>query len=165
MDSFDAESHLFMHGRLHLRDSASNESRVSLVRACGTWLGTSGAFANKQDHQHSKAKGVKLVAEASKKGGEGDARWTDYVLDYEDSRRIPPKFRRVFRVPEGAELPTTMTEEWSMDGKTTSRSYIMEYPTDGSADLNALNVPKDAKVVDTRSGDELKTLLAAYAAQ
>lgn len=123
------------------------------------------AFANKQDQQQSKAKGIKLVAQASKNGGEGDARWTDYVLDYADSRRMQPKFRRVFRLPEGAELPTTMTEEWSTGGKTFSRWYSMEYPADGPADLYALNVPKYAAVVDTRSGDELKTLLAAYSAQ
>ena len=120
------------------------------------------AFANRQEQRQSKAKDVKLVAQSSKKGGAGDDRWTDYILDYEDARRFPPKFRRVFRVPEGTELPTTMTEEWSMDGKTASRSFAMEYPAAGPADLYALDVPKDAKVVDSRSGEELKTLLSAY---
>src|SRR6185503_18958789 len=92
-------------------------------------------------------------------------RWTEYILDYEDVRRSPPRFRRMFRVPEGAELPTKMTEEWTLEGKIGSRSYEVDYPATGPVDLFALDVPKDAKIVDTRSGEELKSLLAAFSKQ
>jgi len=123
------------------------------------------AFANGQELRQSKAEAVKLLGQSKNKGRSGDERWTEYVLDYEDARRSPPQFRRVFRVPEGSELPTSMTEEWTWERKTVVRTYAMDYPATGPADLFALDVPKDAKVVDTRSGEELKALLAAYTKQ
>ena len=123
------------------------------------------AFANRKELQQSKTETVKLLGQSSKKGSAGDERWTDHVLDYEDARRSPPRFRRVFRVPDGAELPTSMTEEWNWEGKQMARTHSMDYPATGPSDIFALDVPKDAKVVDTRSGEELKTLLAAYSKQ
>ncbi len=123
------------------------------------------AFANGQELRQSKAEAVKLIGQSKNKGSAGNESWTDYVLDYEDVRRSPPRFRRVFRVPEGSELPVSMTEEWNWEGKKVVRIEEMDYPASGPADLFALDVPKDAKVVDTRSGEELKGVLAAYAKQ
>lgn len=123
------------------------------------------SFASRQQPRQSKAKSIKLLGQSSMKGSAGAEGWTDYTLDYEDADRSPPRFRRVFRVPDGAELPTTMTEEFVVDGKTASRTYKMDYPASGPEDLASLGAPQNAKVVDLRSGEEQKLLLAAYKEQ
>ncbi len=88
------------------------------------------AFASGQELKQSQAHAVRLIGQSKTKGGSGSDRWIDYVLDYEDARRNPPGFRRVFRVPEGSELPTSMTDELKWEGKAIVRTYTLDYPGD-----------------------------------
>lgn len=105
---------------------------------------------------------VKLIGKSRQKGVEGDKSWTDFLFDFEDSRRSPPQYRRIFRVPSGTDLPARMTEEWTYQGKTGSRVFEMDYPDSGPVDLYSLNVPKDAKIVNIYSSSDLKAVLKAY---
>lgn len=120
------------------------------------------SFGGREEFRQRKLASVKLVAQSRREARDARSRWTEYVLDYEDARRSPPRFRRLFRVSEGKELPERMTEEWTFEGKTTARTFEIDYPATGPTALLALDVPKDAKVIDCRSGEELRSLLAAY---
>jgi hypothetical protein len=106
---------------------------------------------------------IKLLKRSQIVGRDGGQSWTDYVFDFEDTRRTPPQYRRIFRVPAGAELPSSMTDEWTHNGKTDSRVMQMDYPDSGPADLYALNVPRNAKIVNLHSSSDLKSVLKAYA--
>ena len=120
------------------------------------------AFASGVELKRSKTAVEKVLSHSTKTGEQGAGLWTDHVVEFENSRRTPSRFRRIFRIPEGAMIPSQMTEEWTFDGNTTSRVLVMDYPKTGPMDLFALGVPKDAKVVDTTSGEELKALLTEY---
>lgn len=106
---------------------------------------------------------IKLLKQSRLTGRDGEQSWTDYQFDFEDTRRTPPQYRRLFRVPAGAELPSSMTEEWTYNGKTVSRVMQMDYPDSGPADLYALNVPRTAKIVNLHSTSDLKSVLKSYA--
>jgi hypothetical protein len=99
---------------------------------------------------------------------EDGKRWTEHVLDFEHPERTPPKSQQVFRVPAGEQLPTRMTQKFDLGGgkvgggKTISWWCEINYPKAGPGDLFALDVPRDAKVVDLRAGDSLKSLLAEF---
>jgi hypothetical protein len=122
------------------------------------------AIANGKDSKKGgDAVVVKLVGQSQREIEEGDKRWTEHVLDFEHPQRTPPQFRQVFRVPAGEQLPTRMTQELVVDGKTVSRRVCdFDYPAEGPADLFAMDVPRDAKVVDLRANDSLKSLLAEF---
>jgi hypothetical protein len=105
----------------------------------------------------------KLLKQSQRPGRDGEQSWTDYVFDFEDTRRTPPQYRRIFRVPTGAKLPSSMTDESIDNGKTLSRVMQMDYPDSGPADLYALNVPRNAKIVNLHSSSDLKSVLKAYA--
>lgn len=119
-----------------------------------------GAFSSGHEPQRS---GVTLLSQSVRTERVGDKRWKVYVLQYEDKQRSIPRVSRSFFVPEGGRLPDKMTEEFSYNGKLISRQYQLSYPKEGPTDLAALGVPKDAKVIDTRSGDDLKSVLKKYA--
>lgn len=105
---------------------------------------------------------IKLLKQSQLAGRDGDQSWTDYIFDFEDTRRSTPQYRRIFRVQAGAELPSSMTDEWIHNGKTISRVMQMDYPDSGPADLYALNVPKNAKIVNLLTSSDLKSVLKAY---
>lgn len=107
----------------------------------------------------------KLLSQTRQEGREGSRSWTDFIFTYEDPRRTPSQYRRIFHVPSEAKLPTNMVEEWLYDGKTMSRVMQMDYPEFGPADLAALGVPGDAKIVDTHTNPDLKSVLKSYAEQ
>lgn len=119
-----------------------------------------GAFSNGHEPKQSS---VTLLSQSIRTESVEDKRWKVYVLEYEDKLRLVPRISRSFFVPEGGKLPDKMTEEFKHDGKTISKVYQLSYPKEGPTDLVALGVPKDAKVIDTRSGDDLRTVLKLYA--
>jgi hypothetical protein len=121
------------------------------------------SFQSQQELQQPKGAKAKLLSQTRQEGREGERAWTDYIFTYEDPRRTPAQYRRIFHVPTGATLPTSMAEEWTYDGKTNSRVMEMDYPEFGPLNLADLDVPKDAKVVDTHSNDDLKSVLKSYA--
>ncbi|WP_020473022.1 hypothetical protein [Zavarzinella formosa] len=123
------------------------------------------SFGGKEGTPKANTGSTKLIAKSREEKQDGDLRWTEFVFDLEDARRSPPMFRQIFRVPHGKQLPAAMTEEWTFQGKKSSRTYEIDYPETGPADLFVLGAPKDAKVIDIRSGKELKALLDEYAWQ
>ncbi len=122
------------------------------------------SFQNKSALVLPDSAGVKLVSQSHKPGKDGDKVWEDFIFEYEDSRRTPVHFRRIFRLMDGAKLPDRMTEEWIQEGKTVSKIMDMDYPLSGPTDIYALDVPRDAKVVDLSSKQDLKGLLKSYSA-
>lgn len=123
------------------------------------------SFNNQKELKQPAAARATLVSQSKQEGRNGDGSWTDFVFTFEDPRRTPAQYRRIFHVPAGEMLPTRMAEEWTYDGKTNSRVMEMDYPEFGPTDLASLDVPKEAKVVDVHSNSDLKSVLKSYAAQ
>ena len=123
------------------------------------------SFGGKDELLKTQLGAMKIVGTSRDEKRAGDKRWTEFAFDCEDARRSPPQFRRIFHVPDDTQLPAKMIEEWKFNDKADSRSYVIDYPVTGPEDLYALDVPKDAKVIDTTSGKELKSVLAEYAKQ
>jgi hypothetical protein len=100
----------------------------------------------------------------------GDRRWIEFTFYLRDPRRKPQphEFRVTFRVDPHTNLPfeTTSTEKMGPNDPARERTYIVDYPPSGPADIYALGAPRTAKVVDRRykPGDvaELKELFATY---
>ncbi len=128
-----------------------------------SWSAVLHAFSSQKELQQPQLAKAKLLSQTRQEGREGDRSWTDFIFTYEDLRRTPAQYRHIFHVPAGAKLPTSMADEWTDDGKTMSRVMEMDYPEFGPADLAALDVPKDTRVVDTRSNNDLKSVLKSYA--
>ena len=105
---------------------------------------------------------AKLIGQSQREVEEDGKRWTEHVLDFEHPERTPPQSQQLFRVPAGEQLPTRMTQKFEVGGKTVSRWCEIDYPKTGPGDLFAMDVPRDAKVVDLRAGDSLKSLLAGF---
>ncbi len=123
------------------------------------------SFISQKELRHPETARAKLLSQSRQDVKEGVTTWTDFTFNYQDPRRTPPQYHRIFRVPAGGALPVRMTESWTHDGRTISRVMEMDYPNSGPADLYALNVPRDAKVVNAVSSQDLKSLLKAYALQ
>jgi hypothetical protein len=120
--------------------------------------------ANTELHQPEESR-AKLLSQSRRMAKDGDRTWTEFVFHYEDSRRSPPQYSRIFRVPQGATLPDRMTDEFDHEGKTISRVMDMDYPDTGPVDLFALNVPRDTKVIGAVTPSDLKQTLDAYSVQ
>ena len=120
------------------------------------------AFQSQKELQQPQGAKAKLLSQTSQAGREGERSWTDYIFTFEDPRRTPAQYRRIFHVPAGAKLPSSMAEEWTYDGKTSSRVMEMDYPEYGPVNLADLDIPKDVKVVDTHSSNDLKSILKSY---
>ena len=123
------------------------------------------SFAYGGDRAKAETGSIKLLQRSRREGLEGGKRCTMHVLDFEDFRRTPSRYRQTFYVPEGQELPDKMAEELEIDGEKMVRTFVIDYPATGPESLLALDVPQDAKVVDTRSSESLKVLLAEFEKQ
>ncbi|QVL31632.1 hypothetical protein KIH39_22740 [Telmatocola sphagniphila] len=121
------------------------------------------SIGEKNEVRNSGPDEMKVVRTSRDEKRSGDNRWTEYAFDFEDDRHSPPQFRQIFHVPSGSQLPSKMVEEWKFQEKPYSRTYAIDYPESGPENLYAMNVPKDAQVIDTTSGKELKKLLDDYA--
>lgn len=121
------------------------------------------SFGGRDELLKTQTGAIKIVSTSRDEKRDGDKRWTEFVFDCEDARRSPSKFRQIFHVPDVSQLPAKMIEEWTFNDKAHSRTYVIDYPATGPEVLYALDVPKDAKVIDTTSGKELKSALAEYA--
>jgi hypothetical protein len=112
---------------------------------------------------------IRIVGRTRRDVREGNRRWTEYTFACRDTRRTLEDYRVTFRVDPETQLAVEMrsTEKYSSDDPTVERAYAIDYPEAGPADVYALGVPSDAKVIDrrrarTRDGKEIKAFLEAY---
>lgn len=112
---------------------------------------------------------VEIVERDRREVADGDRRWVEFTFACRDARRKPADFRVTFRVDPQTNLPfeMTSTEKLAPGDPATERTYVVDYPESGPADIYALGVPRTAKVVDRRrkpTADEpqLQELFAAY---
>ena len=109
-----------------------------------------------------------ILAREHREVNEGGRRWGEFSFNCRDPRR-KAEMRVTFRVDPQTGLPFEMvsTEKMAPNDPAPERTYTLDYPEMGPADIFALGVPRTAKLVDKRrrpAGNEvaLKELLAAY---
>ena len=88
-------------------------------------------------------------------------RWDEYELVYQIPSRSDADVRMTFVVDAQTRLPHSMTMK-STRGE--SVEWTFDYPENGPADIYALGVPKDAKLVDRIPTDDMSRILAAMEA-
>jgi hypothetical protein len=112
---------------------------------------------------------IRIVGRTRRDVREGNRRWTEYTFTCRDTRRMLEDYQVTFRVDPETHLAVEMrsTEKYSSDDPMVERTYAIDYPEAGPADVYALGVPRDAKAIDrrrarTRDGKEIKDFLEAY---
>jgi hypothetical protein len=112
---------------------------------------------------------IRIVARTRRDVPDGGRLWTEYTFACRDTRRTLEDYQVTFRVDPETQLAVEMrsTEKYFSDDPAVERTYAIDYPETGPADIYALGVPRDAKVVDrrrarTKDGKEIKDFLEAY---
>jgi hypothetical protein len=112
---------------------------------------------------------IQILRRTSREVSSNGSRWTEYSFECRDPRRSPAEYRVTLRVDPATSLPVEMrsTEKFAKNDPVAERTYFLEYPPAGPADIYALGAPRSAPVVDrrgarTKNGDEIRKFLAAY---
>ena len=102
-----------------------------------------------------------MILKAQKRGQtQKDGRkWDEYELHFLVASRPKADIRMTFVVDAQTRLPHSMTIE---NGESTE--FTFDYPEDGPADIYALGVPKDAKLIDRVPTGDMSRILAAIQA-
>ena len=91
---------------------------------------------------------IRIVARTRRDVRDGDRRWTEYTFVCRDTRHTLEDYQVTFRVDPETHLAVEMrsTEKYSWNDPAVERTYAIDYPEAGPADVYALGAPRDAKV-------------------
>lgn len=113
---------------------------------------------------------IQIVERTRREVRDKDSQWIEFTFTCRDPRRTPPDYSMTFRVDPQSRLVVEMrsTEKFSSEDTAEVRTYAVDYPESGPADIHALGVPHTAIIVDRRrakskDAKEIKEFLAAYA--
>jgi len=101
---------------------------------------------------------TKLLDQHVEKVTEEGHAWLDYRLTVKGPES-PQPMTMVFRIDAASLLPQSCRTEWVLDGKPSTRETQFDYPEKGPADIYALGVPKDSKLVDRIPSGDLKRII------
>lgn len=103
-----------------------------------------------------------ILKEQKRRQTEKDGRkWDEYELHFQIPSRPDAENRMTFLVDAQTRLPHSMTMK---SGGGESVEWSFDYPENGPADIYALGVPKDAKLVDRVPTGDMSRILAAIQA-
>lgn len=112
---------------------------------------------------------IEILERTRHEVAKGDERWSEFSFLCRGAHVLPSEYRMTFLVDPRSQLPVEMriAVKSGADHSEKESTFTLDYPDSGPQDVYAMDVPRDAKVVDRRQAiskdsNEIKSFLAAY---